>query len=400
MEDRIYHIRISPEVIKNDIFQVFYDAGTSEPIIIDNECCDVITTTTTQRITGSTYVYSSMTQILSGGTNGTSLLTGLTIPFLLTENYVDIGYYSVFDGMVTQKDTMINFIFSANTGFSNSTYYFYNTSDTEFKKYLKFSNYMIDWGDGNTQVVTSSAPNYYSHTYAPPPLGSQITYTISMSGMSPWGWNVIKKEVYVPFTGMTIDNPNGEAFFYPLGGNWSATPISYNYIFSGDAICDVDNQSMYDFTIVPFLVTGYTQSTLNDLQVYGKKTDPSMYDGKYKIGVPVTGDSGSVGVFLGPSVDGLYVSYIIDGITYYDYKDGTTIFVAQSSGLTSADLVCSAITKDEVLLNVIDQPEVQSNVYVERGKNSGLEAIQRIGEVDNIGDLEKYGYKFFTIIKT
>jgi len=42
-----------------------------------------------------------MTDILSGGTynSGTtqydSLLTGLTIPILLTENVNDIGYYSI-----------------------------------------------------------------------------------------------------------------------------------------------------------------------------------------------------------------------------------------------------------------------------------------------------------------
>jgi hypothetical protein len=39
-------------------------------------------------------------------------------------------------------------------------------------------------------------------------------------------------------------------------------------------------------------------------------------------------------------------------------------------------------------------------VFIERGKNSGLERLIRLGEVDNIGDLEKYGYGFFNIINT
>jgi len=403
MEDnRIYHIRISPEVIKNDIFKVIYTAETPTQFIVDDECCEIPVTGSTPLVTGSTFVYSSMTQILSGGTNGTSLLTGLTIPILLTENYVDIGYYSVFDGMVVQKDVMTNFIFSASTGFSNTTYYFYNTSDSEFKKYLSFSNYMIDWGDGSPQqVVTTTSPNFYSHTYIPPISGQSI-YTISMSGMSPWGWNVVKKNVYVPFTGMTINNPNGEAFFYPSGGNWSATPISYDYIFSGDAVCDATNQSITNFTTIPFLVTGYTKSSLNDLQVYGNKNNPTLFAGKFIPNLSITGSSGSVGVFLGTgtSVNVIYTAYTIDDITYYDYPDGTTLFVVQSSGLTANDLVCSAITKDEVLLNVIDLPEVQSNVYIERGKNSGLESLQRLGEVNSVGDINNYGYKFFTIIKT
>jgi hypothetical protein len=61
-------------------------------------------------------------------------------------------------------------------------------------------------------------------------------------------------------------------------------------------------------------------------------------------------------------------------------------------------LVCSGITKNEALLNVISPPEIYSGVFIERGKRSALESFQRLGEVDNVGDLVKYGYKFFNII--
>lgn len=397
MIERYYRFKISPEVIKNKIFEVKYDSETLTPIVVD-ECCEITTTTTTSKTVETVYVYSSMTEILSGGTNGTSLLTGMTIPILLTEDCVDMGYYSVFDGLVTQKDVMCNFIFSAQTGIFNNVYYLYNTSDVEFKKYLNFSSYMLDWGDGDTQLITEYSPQFYTHTYSLPPSGTQVKYTITMSGMSPWGWNVVKKDVYVPFTGTTIENPNGETFFYPLGGNWSGTPISYDYIFSGDSVCDVENESIFEFTTIPYIISGYTQSTINDLQVYGNPQ--TLLGGKFKVGVPVTGDSGTVGVVLGSSSDGLYTAYTINGITYYDYIDGTTIFLVETSGLTSEQLICSAITKNEVLMNVVDEPQVESNVYVERGKNSGLESLQRLGEVDNIGDLTLYGYKFFKIVKT
>ena len=63
-------------------------------------------------------------------------------------------------------------------------------------------------------------------------------------------------------------------------------------------------------------------------------------------------------------------------------------------------LVISGLTKDETFLNVIDEPQVASDVFVERGKQSGLEGIMRLGEIDNVGDLEKYGYGFFTINTT
>ena len=86
-------------------------------------------------------------------------------------------------------------------------------------------------------------------------------------------------------------------------------------------------------------------------------------------------------------------------VDYYDYLDGTTIFFQQSSGFTNNNLTNKPITKEEVLLKVIDQPQIQTNVFVERGKNSAYEKIQRLGEVDNLGDMINYGYGFFSVVK-
>jgi hypothetical protein len=373
MEDRNRYIKISPEVIKGDIFKVMY------------QNTDV-------------YVYSSMTQILSGGTYNSetnqydSLLTGLTIPILFTENTVDIGYYSVFDGMVLQKETMTNFLFSANTS-EPYKYNFYNTSDTEFKKYLEFSSYKIDWGDNTSQqIITQNSPNFYSHPY--PFTTTPKDYTITMSGMSPWGSNVVVKTVTVPFTNSVITNPKGTAYFIPAGGNWSGTPLMYDYIFNGDETCDVYPGETDPFSSSPLIISGYTKSSVKDLQVYGKKSD--LTDGGYKLGIQVTGTSGVVGIYSGISRDGLNIGYSINNIDYYDYEDGTTIFVVSNVAPIETD--CSIITKNEVLLNVIDEAEVQSNVFIDRGKQSGLERMERMGEIDNIGDLEKYGYGFFNII--
>ena len=58
----------------------------------------------------------------------------------------------------------------------------------------------------------------------------------------------------------------------------------------------------------------------------------------------------------------------------------------------------NAYGKNETLLNIVMEPEVQSNVYVERGKNSALERIQRLGEVNSVGGLVDYGYGFFNVI--
>jgi hypothetical protein len=68
-----------------------------------------------------------------------------------------------------------------------------------------------------------------------------------------------------------------------------------------------------------------------------------------------------------------------------------------SNGLQPNDLNPAMIIKNEELLDFVMEPQIQTDVYVERGKYSAFESIERLGEVDNIGDLERYGYGFFKI---
>lgn len=389
MEEQKYYFKISPENIYGDLRLVQYTGGTDIYDTTD-PCCPILTGETS--VTGVDYigVYTGMTYVLSGGTNGDSLLTGLTIPILFTETAVDMGYYSVFDGAVLQKDVINNFLFSGTTG-SPYTYSFYNTSDTEFIKFLSLVTYVVDWGDGSPKVtLTSSSP--ISHNYPT----SNSEYHITMTATSPWGISKITKTITTPFDDVIISNPNGTATFTPAGGNWTGTSFNYDYIFSGDSNTDINDFFSYNYTTIPFLITGYTESTINDLAQYGPKGN--LYGGKYKVGVQVTGTTGSVGTVWGPDPNGLYTAYTINQIDYFDYED-FTLFMVYSSGFTQNDLIMTGLTKNEALINVIDQPEVQTNVFIERGKNSALEYIERIGEVDNVGDLEKYGYGFFNVKK-
>lgn len=361
--DSSTYIKISPEVLRDDLFKETYSGNTF-------------------------YVYSSMTQVLSGGTNGSSLLTGLTIPILLIQSAVDVGYYSEFDGFLLQKDVVTNFLFSATTS-SPFEYYFYNTSDVEFKKFLELSEYYVDWGDGSPkQQITTYSPQFISHIY--PTTTGTTTYTIILEQTNPWGKNYIYKEVTTPFSNIVASNPNGTAYFQPLGGSWSGTLFSYNYLFTGDSINVVSAQTSSNFTTVPFVISGITKSRLTELARYGNP--------KYKLGPMVT-SAGEDAEYYGPQViNGTTVTgYTINGIDYYDYPENITVYVTLSSGLTENDLVALPLVKEEVLLGMIDEPQVQSDIFIERGKNSAYERIQRLGEVDNVGDLEKYGYGFFNI---
>ena len=358
METEKYYIKISPGVVKGDLIPENYSGNTFN-------------------------VYDSMSEILSGGTNGDSLLTGLTIPITFNQSFNDLGYYTPFDGYVLQKEVTNNFLFtSGNSVFDVQVY---NTSETELKKFLQLNNYVVSWGDGSpNQNITTTSPNFLSHTYA---VSGQ--YKITLTQSNPWGVTEVTKTVHIPMTGATISNPQGEITFTPQGGSWAGTPLSYDYIFSGDAANTVADQVTSNYVSVPYLVSGYTKSQITDLKQYGSI--------QYATNVPIIKNGQVFGVIN--VMDSTKTGYTINDVTYYDYSDGTTIFIANSSGLTSNDIVASAITKQEVLIDMVSSPEIQSEVFIERGKNSAFEGLERLGEVDNIGDLTSYGYGFFKINK-
>lgn len=324
-------------------------------------------------------VYSAMTQVVSGGPNGSSILTGLTVNILLRSTGTDPGYYSVFDGAIYQKDVVTNFIFSA---VSEYTYNVYNTS-SEIQKFLSLSPYTIDWGDGVVERITNYAPNFISHDY---PI-QEKDYTITLSQTNPWGITKVSKKIKTPYKNVEIPNPKGEAFFIPAGGNWSGTPVSYDYIFSGDAVNVVSAQTSDDYVQVPFNVSGFSKSRLNELKQYGPNP--------FQVGVPVISKGQIWGVV--DNISQFFTAYTVNGISYYDYSNGRTIYFAKSSGFTDENLTAVPIAKEEMFIKVIDQPQVQTNVFVERGKNSAYERIQRLGEIDNLGDMLNYGYGFYNV---
>ena len=347
MNQEKYYIKISPETIKGDIAQ--------------------------KTLSGITFgVYSAMTSVLSSG-----ILTDMSVPILFNQTFDDMGFYSPFDGFILQKDVVTNFVVSGDPT-NQYKIYLYNTSD-EFKKFLKLSNYTIDWGDGTVEPFTEKFPNYKEHTYPP----TADRYVIKLTQKNPWGITDIEKPIDIPNTPITINNPLGNITFTAQGGNWANIPINYNFIFTGDSentvSSQVSNQSV--------TISGYTSSKLTNLKLYG----PTKYD----TSVVVKKKNENYGRVT--EITDSYTAYTIQNVDYYDYPNGKTIFFMDSEGLTEEMLVAEPITKEEVLFGVVSSPEIQSQIFIDRGKTSAFEGIQRLGEVDNIGDLVSYGYGFFKI---
>lgn len=361
MESERINIVISPEILNRDLFNINYDGNTFG-------------------------IYSGMTQVLSGGENGESLLTGLTIPILFTETFNDLGFYDEFDGFIDQSDTVNNFIFS---GDATNPYFvtLYNSAGFKTNNYLEVSNYIVDWGDGSSSATLNVAYNTQPHYYPPTPQ----TYTIKMTQNNLWGTTNVYKQVTVPFTGVTVNNVLDNVTFTQNGGNWSGIPISYDFIFTGDSNNNIQNQISSYYTAVPFIVSGFTNSKLNLLRRWGPNP--------FTVGYIMSLGHNKIGFV--DEITETYTAYTINSINYFDFKENKkTIFFVESSGLTSNDLVVSGLTKDELLLDFVMDPEVQSDVFIQRGNYSGTEQLQRLGEVDNLGDLIRYGYGYFILNET
>ncbi len=352
MNEDKYFIKISPESLKSDVFQKTYSGNTFG-------------------------VYSAMTAILSGGTGGSSLLTGLTIPIVFKQTFDDMGFYSGFDGFILQKDVVSNFSVSGDTT-NEYNVKVYNTSD-EFKKFLKLSTYEIDWGDGTVEPFNAVFPDYMEHTYP----AVDDTYQIKLTQKNPWGVTNINKKVTLPNAPIEINNTTSEVTFTPQSGNWANVSFNANYIFTGDSNNAVSGQTSNE----TFNISGYTSSKLTDLKLYG----PTKYD----TSVVVKRKNENYGRVT--EITDSYTAYTIQDVNYFDYPNGKTVFVMESNGLTEDMITAEPITKEEVLFGVVSSPEIQSQIFIDRGKISAFEGIQRLGEVDNMGDLVSYGYGFFKI---
>ena len=137
MEAEKYSILISPENLSLDLYSFIYSSDT--PYDFSLQTCNPNFTPTEVFKTYDINVYSGMSAILSGGTNGDSILTGLTIPVVFTQTYNDIGFYSEFDGLLLQKDIVTNFLFSGTNTFNTYEVTLYNTSGDFTLSYLDFT---------------------------------------------------------------------------------------------------------------------------------------------------------------------------------------------------------------------------------------------------------------------
>ena len=296
-------------------------------------------------------------------------ITGTTsyqLPIYLESTVDEMGVMVGFDGDLTQVEQLCNFTYTQ----TGSTIQVYNTVDSSQLRRIVDQVFTINWGDGNysgitvSQNVNENLPTL-THTYSIP-----SGYTISISLNSPWNSQILSKNIIVP-KNLTIVNPLGTFSGFTI-------PYTDEIPQTQDYINNLEYTNNTGYTTFSFAALG--RSRISELKLYGSNT----YSG-------VTG---------GTTVDGIvYSSYTIDNLRYTDYADGITSITGRTNDFQKEEVFNKMLTRNEHFIGFIDDPIVYSDIFVERGKLGIMENNLRLGEIDNTGELEIYGDKFFNVKK-
>lgn len=292
--------------------------------------------------------------------------TTYQIPIFLESTVDEMGVMVEFDGDLIQVEQLCNFSYTQ----TGSTIQVYNTVDSSQLRHIVEQVFTINWGDGNysgitvSQNINENLPTL-THTYT-----TSSGYTITISLNSPWNSQILSKHITIP-QNISVLNPLG---------TFSGFTIPYTDITgqTQDYINDLDYTNNTGYTTFSFAALG--RSRISELKLYGSNT----YSG-------VTG---------GTTVDGIvYSAYTIDNLTYVDYADGITSITGRTNDFQKEEIFNQMLTRNEHFIGFIDDPVVYSDIFVERGKLGIMENNLRLGEIDNTGELEIYGDKFFNVKK-
>ena len=308
------------------------------------------------------------------------------IPIILEADADEMGVMSSFDGNMEQVEQLVNFTYRQ----SGSVVTVYNTVNPDKLRKIVDQKYTIKWGDTtsgsldvNGGVLYSNFPTA-SHTYS-----STGSYTLSLSLDSPWSKEKINKNITVPNTGSVIEN---------VLGTFSGFTIPYTNITGS---LDYINESKFSgFTgsaVLKYMAIG--GSKIGELRKYGQKTlSTSSYVTGTFSGSLYTGYTLETGALI---VSNSLVSGSVPSgsLWYMDFADGYTMITGRTSNFTKEEVINNVITRNEHFIGFIDDPTVYSDIFVERGRQGIMEPNLRLGEIDNMKELDVYGNGYFKVRK-
>jgi hypothetical protein len=293
-------------------------------------------------------------------------ITGTTyhLPIYLDSKGYEMGGMVGFEGDIEQVEQITNFNYQHTGG---NTIRLYNSVNRDALRIIKNENFSIDWGDGSVDTIGVGLGNsleYKQHTFP-----SSGTYNVSIGLTNNWTQKKITKKITVP-ENTTVSNSNGS--FGPF-----ILPYTTGVTITQDYINDLDYVEKDSDGPIYFAAKG--RSRLSELKRYGEST--------YQ------------GTTVGTDGVGSYTGYTIDNLSYKDYDDGITTITGTTTDFQKEEVFNEMLTRNEHFIGFIDEPTIFSDVFVERGKQGVLEMNLRLGEIDNVGEIDIYGNGFFQVKK-
>ena len=233
---------------------------------------------------------------------------------------------------------------------------------------------------------------------------SPVDYTILINKMIQSGYTSPFMFGILPpaFTGITQTDLQTLRF---TGNTESSYYAYFNLPVSGLTDSKVEDVYSYDqldrlqvgFDIEAEIYSNYLGNTVNGVSRVSSDGDPVIY-------VVDTANNALLGT--NNQVSGiLYRDY--SGLTRtITYEDGesqvipVTEFRFRGEGKNPTNVSLSAITKEEYLFGIISTPEVQSDVFIDRGVTSVMDLHLRLSEIRNMGELIRYNNGFYTLRRT
>lgn len=283
------------------------------------------------------------------------------LPIFLEASVDELGIMSGFDGDIEQVEQLCNFTYTAN----NLTLTVYNTANTNKINKIVNATFEINWGDGSTNTELGIL-EHSGHTYS---TSGETNVIITM--VSPWGTFNTNKKIKLPLKQSNPADLGTLTFTAPYS---EITGVTQNYL----------NDYEYD-------TTSYTGSTVFFAIGKSRIIEKQTYGGGY------TGTTTGTTTISGELFN--YTGYTLDELDYLDLSDGTTYISGSTADFQSEVEFTKKLTRNEHYLGFINEPMIYSDIFVERGKMGVSEFNLRLGEIDNLGELDIYGNGFFSVKK-
>lgn len=182
--------------------------------------------------------------------------------------------------------------------------------------------------------------------------------------------------------------------------------IDYSIRFTGKNVTDY-------FYYTNNVITATTESRINDVKSYSQTENFKLnfdisnetyinYVGKIINGVDrVTNLTNPITyVFDANKTDsGIGTPNQKNGLVYYDYSgtQNTAKITYVGEGWNQTNISLSALTKEEYLFGIISKPEVENDVFIDRGMTTVSERHFKLSEIKSIGELVRYGNGYFNV---